>query len=219
MKLHEIPSNSVIAVAGMVGVGKSTMTKALASRLGFQASFENVAENPYLDRFYSDFERWSFHLQIFFLAERFKEQKRIFENGGGFVQDRSIYEDVGIFAKMHADEGTMDSVDYTTYMNLFEAMVMTPYFPHPDAVIYLEGSLESILERIERRGREMELQTSRGYWEETHRRYEKWIDSFTACPVVRLNIEDYDVLRNEQDVDQIIDKIANVIKKEPTPDK
>ncbi|MBY0220779.1 MULTISPECIES: deoxynucleoside kinase [Sporosarcina] len=219
MKLHEIPKNSVFAVAGMVGVGKSTMTKALASRLGFQASFENVAENPYLDRFYSDFERWSFHLQIFFLAERFKEQKRIFENGGGFVQDRSIYEDVGIFAKMHADEGTMDSVDYTTYMNLFEAMVMTPYFPHPDALIYLEGSLESILERIERRGREMELQTSRGYWEETHRRYEKWIDSFTACPVVRLNIEDYDVLRNEQDVDQIIDKIANVIKKEPTPDK
>ncbi|EGQ23218.1 deoxynucleoside kinase [Sporosarcina newyorkensis 2681] len=219
MKLHEIPKNSVFAVAGMVGVGKSTMTKALASRLGFQASFENVAENPYLDRFYSDFERWSFHLQIFFLAERFKEQKRIFENGGGFVQDRSIYEDVGIFAKMHADEGTMDSVDYTTYMNLFEAMVMTPYFPHPDALINLEGSLESILERIERRGREMELQTSRGYWEETHRRYEKWIDSFTACPVVRLNIEDYDVLRNEQDVDQIIDKIANVIKKEPTPDK
>lgn len=158
-----------------------------------------------------------FSLADLLLAERFKEQKRIFENGGGFVQDRSIYEDVGIFAKMHADEGTMDSVDYTTYMNLFEAMVMTPYFPHPDALIYLEGSLESILERIERRGREMELQTSRGYWEETHRRYEKWIDSFTACPVVRLNIEDYDVLRNEQDVDQIIDKIANVIKKSRLP--
>lgn len=214
MKSHEIPMNSVFAVAGMVGAGKSTMTQALASRLGFQASFENVAENPYLERFYSDFERWSFHLQIFFLAERFKEQKRIFEDGGGFIQDRSIYEDVGIFAKMHADEGTMDPVDYATYLELYDAMVMTPYFPHPDALIYLEGSLESILERIEKRGRDMELQTSRSYWEEMYHRYESWISTFTACPVIRLNIENYDLLENEQDIDLIIERIAAVIKKE-----
>ncbi|MDV6379418.1 deoxynucleoside kinase [Sporosarcina sp. GW1-11] len=214
MKSHNIRTNSVFAVAGMVGVGKSTMTNAVASRLGFQASFENVAKNPYLEKFYTDFERWSFHLQIFFLAERFKEQKRIVENGGGFVQDRSIYEDVGIFAKMHADEGTMDAVDYETYMNLYEAMVMTPYFPHPNALIYLEGSLESILERIEERGRNMELQTPRSYWEEMYRRYEEWINSFTACPVIRLNINDYDLLSNEEDIDQIIEKLAAVMQKE-----
>lgn len=213
MKPHNIPENSVFAVAGMVGAGKSTMAHAIAERLGFQESLENVAENPYLERFYSDFERWSFHLQIFFLAERFKEQKHIFESGGGFVQDRSIYEDVGIFAKMHADEGTMEAVDFETYMNLYDAMVMTPYFPHPNALIYLEGPLPVILDRIEERGREMELQTPRSYWEEMYRRYQQWIDSFTACPVIRLNIEEYDLLGNGGDIELIIKKIADEMKK------
>lgn len=213
MKSHDIPKDSIFAVAGMVGAGKSTMAHAIAERLGFQESMENVAENPYLERFYDDFERWSFHLQIFFLAERFKEQKHIFEMGGGFVQDRSIYEDVGIFAKMHADKGTMEAVDFETYMHLYEAMVMTPYFPHPNALIYLEGPLPVILDRIEERGREMELQTSRSYWEEMYRRYDEWINSFTACPVIRLNIEDYDLLANEEDIELIIEKIAKEMKK------
>lgn len=207
----------MFAVAGMVGVGKSTMTRVIASRLSFQASYENVAKNPYLEKFYTDFERWSFHLQIFFLAERFKEQKRIVENGGGFVQDRSIYEDVGIFAKMHADKGTMDAVDYETYMGLYDAMVMTPYFPHPDVLIYLEGPLEAILDRIDERGRNMELQTPRAYWEEMYRRYEQWINSFTACPIVRLNITEYDLLSKEEDVDRIIEKIAEVMQKKTIP--
>lgn len=114
-----IPSNAVITVAGTVGVGKSTLTSALANHLDFKTSFEKVDGNPYLDQFYKDFERWSFHLQVYFLAERFKEQKRIFEYGGGFVQDRSIYEDTGIFAKMHYDKGTMTPTDYDTYKNLF----------------------------------------------------------------------------------------------------
>ena len=116
---YGIPKDTVITIAGTVGVGKSTMTDALANALGFKTSFENVEDNPYLDKFYDDFEKWSFHLQIYFLGERFKEQKRIFENGGGFIQDRSIYEDTGIFAKMHNDKGTMDPVDYNTYTNLF----------------------------------------------------------------------------------------------------
>ena len=152
MNLREkygIPENAVITVAGTVGVGKSTMTQALADALDFKTSFENVDGNPYLNRFYDNFEEWSFHLQIYFLAERFKEQKRIFESGGGFIQDRSIYEDTDIFAKMHADNGTMDPVDYDTYTNLFEAMVMTPYFPHPNLLVYLDGSMEDILRRIE----------------------------------------------------------------------
>ncbi|MET1138417.1 deoxyadenosine/deoxycytidine kinase, partial [Bacillus subtilis] len=123
---------------------------------------------PYLEAFYQDFQRCSFHLQIFFLAERFKEQKYIYESGGGFVQDRSIYEDTGIFAKMHADKGTMSKVDYKTYTSLFEAMVMTPYFPRPDVLVYLEGDLETILDRIQKRGREMELLTDRSYWEEMY---------------------------------------------------
>lgn len=148
MSVYAIPKDAIITVAGTVGVGKSTLTKELAKRLGFKTSLEEVVNNPYLEAFYQDFERWSFHLQIFFLAERFKEQKYIYESGGGFVQDRSIYEDTGIFAKMHADKGTMSKVDYKTYTSLFEAMVMTPYFPRPDVLVYLEGDLESILDRI-----------------------------------------------------------------------
>ncbi|AEB22206.1 MULTISPECIES: deoxyadenosine/deoxycytidine kinase [Bacillus] len=211
MKDIHIPNNAIITVAGTVGVGKSTLTKALAKRLGFNTSLEEVDENPYLEKFYHDFERWSFHLQIYFLAERFKEQKNMFESGGGFVQDRSIYEDTGIFAKMHADKGTMSLTDYKTYTSLFEAMVMTPYFPHPDVLIYLEGDLENIIERIEKRGREMELQTNRAYWEEMYTRYEDWISGFNACPVLKVRIEDYDLEADEQSLEPLIEKISHVI--------
>lgn len=205
---YNIPKHAVITIAGTVGVGKSTMTKCLAKALDFRTSFEKVDENPYLDKFYHDFAKWSFHLQIYFLAERFKEQKRIFEYGGGFVQDRSIYEDTGIFARMHVEKGTMSKIDYDTYSNLFEAMVMTPYFPHPDLLIYLEGSLDVIVKRIQERGRPMEQATPSAYWEEMYNRYEKWINSFNACPVLRLNIQDYDLMKNEQDIEPIIEKIG-----------
>ncbi|ASB86605.1 deoxyadenosine/deoxycytidine kinase [Bacillus sonorensis] len=213
MTVHDIPKDAIITVAGTVGVGKSTLTKELAKRLGFKTSLEEVVNNPYLENFYKDFERWSFHLQIFFLAERFKEQKYIYESGGGFVQDRSIYEDTGIFAKMHADKGTMSKVDYKTYTSLFEAMVMTPYFPRPDVLVYLEGNLETILDRIQKRGREMELQTDRSYWEEMYTRYENWISGFNACPVVRVNIDDYDLFNNSASLDPIIEKIGKAIQR------
>ncbi|WP_456277173.1 deoxynucleoside kinase [Bacillus sp. AK128] len=213
---YGIPSNAVITIAGTVGVGKSTMTNALANGLGFRTSFEKVDSNPYLDQFYKDFQRWSFHLQIYFLAERFKEQKKIFEYGGGFIQDRSIYEDTGIFAKMHFEKGTMTEVDYTTYSSLFDAMVMTPYFPHPDLLIYLEGSIDDILARIKERGRSMEQQTPIEYWQEMHNRYETWIDNFHACPVLRLNINEYDVLANDSSIEPIIEKIGALINKKST---
>ncbi|MCM3603681.1 deoxynucleoside kinase [Robertmurraya korlensis] len=209
---YGIPANSVITIAGTVGVGKSTMTNALANALDFRTSFEKVDTNPYLDKFYADFNRWSFHLQVYFLAERFKEQKRIFEYGGGFIQDRSIYEDTGIFAKMHFEKGTMSKVDYETYTSLFEAMVMTPYFPHPDLLIYLEGSIDDIIGRIKERGRPMEQQTPIDYWNEMHQRYEDWINSFSACPVLRININEYDIRDDESSIEPVIERIANHIK-------
>lgn len=210
MKDFNIPQNALITVAGTVGVGKSTLTAALAERLQFKTSLEKVDHNPYLEKFYHDFERWSFHLQIYFLAERFKEQKNIFEAGGGYVQDRSIYEDTGIFAQMHADKGTMSATDFETYTSLFEAMVMTPYFPHPDVMIYLEGSLPSIMNRINERGREMEIQTDPAYWEEMHGRYAKWIGEFNACPVLRLNIDEYDV-HDPASLDNILTEVGKII--------
>jgi deoxyadenosine/deoxycytidine kinase len=206
-----IPRDAVITIGGTVGVGKSTITMALAETLGFRTSLEKVDSNPYLDLFYNDFEKWSFHLQVYFLAERFKEQKRIFEYGGGFVQDRSIYEDTGIFAKMLFDQGRMSTTDYATYTSLFEAMVMTPYFPHPDVLIYLEGSFDDVLQRIKERGRPMEQNTDVAYWKEMYDRYEDWINNFTACPVVRININEYDVVDDKRSIHHVLDKVAQRI--------
>lgn len=208
---YNIPANAVITIAGTVGVGKSTMTKALADALTFRTSYEKVDTNPYLDKFYDDFEKWSFHLQVYFLAERFKEQKRIFEYGGGFIQDRSIYEDTGIFAKMHFDKGTMTPIDYETYTNLFDAMVMTPYFPHPDLLVYLEGPIDDVIVRIQERGREMEQQTPHTYWQEMHGRYEEWINNFNACPVLRIDINDYDLMKNPAQVEDVVARIGHML--------
>ncbi|MCX7571908.1 deoxynucleoside kinase [Tumebacillus sp. DT12] len=206
-----IPRDAVITIGGTVGVGKSTITMALADTLGFRTSLEKVDTNPYLDLFYSDFEKWSFHLQVYFLAERFKEQKRIFEYGGGFVQDRSVYEDTGIFARMLFEQGKMSQTDYSTYTSLFEAMIMTPYFPHPDVLIYLEGSFDDVLTRIKERGRPMEQNTAIEYWEEMYNRYEDWINNFTACPVVRININEYDVVDDKTSIHHVLDKVAQRI--------
>ncbi|KTT85003.1 MULTISPECIES: deoxynucleoside kinase [Mammaliicoccus] len=206
-----IPNDAIITIAGTVGVGKSSLTQALSERLNFKTSFEKVDNNPYLEKFYHDFERWSFHLQIYFLAERFKEQKRMFEYGGGFIQDRSIYEDVDIFAKMHEEQGTMTEEDYATYRELFEAMVMTPYFPKPDALIYLECDYNDVIQRIQRRGRQMEIETDEAYWKKLFSRYDNWINNFTECPVVRVNINDYDLYEDPDSINHIIDKIAHVI--------
>lgn len=211
MNNYGIPQDAVITIAGTVGVGKSSLTQALAERLNFRTSFENVDHNPYLDKFYADFERWSFHLQIYFLAERFKEQKRMFEYGGGFVQDRSIYEDVDIFAKMHEEQGTMTKEDYETYANLFDAMVMTPYFPKPDILVFLECDYEEVIERIKARGRQMEIDTDPEYWKKLFDRYNQWISDFNACPVVRVNINEYDLYEQPDSLDHVIEKIKHVI--------
>lgn len=211
MNKYGIPQDAVITIAGTVGVGKSTLTKALAERLNFRTSFENVDHNPYLDKFYNDFERWSFHLQIYFLAERFKEQKRMFEYGGGFIQDRSIYEDVDIFAKMHEEQGTMSPEDFETYSELFNAMVMTPYFPKPDVLIYLECDYDEVIDRINQRGRQMEMETDPEYWQKLFKRYDDWISEFNACPVVRVNINEYDLHEDPDSLNAVIDKIRHII--------
>lgn len=109
---------------------------------------------------------------------------------------------------MHYEKGTMNDVDYETYTSLFNAMVMTPYFPHPDLLIYLEGSLDDILDRIQERGRPMEQHTPIEYWQEMHGRYEEWIDQFNACPVLRLNINEYDLMQDGASIEPLIKRIA-----------
>ncbi|EGC91000.1 deoxyadenosine/deoxycytidine kinase, partial [Turicibacter sp. HGF1] len=208
---YGIPRDAIITIAGTVGVGKSTLTKKLAETLDFRTSFEKVDGNPYLEKYYQDFNRWSFHLQIYFLAERFKEQKRMFQYGGGFIQDRSIYEDTAIFAQMNYDNGSMSKEDFDTYNSLFNAMVMTPYFPHPNLIIYLEGDIDEIVGRIGTRGRQMEIDTPVEYWYNLHRRYEDWIENFTSAPVLRLNINEYDLVNDEKSIDYILAKIGRVL--------
>lgn len=189
---HHLKTDSLITLAGTVGVGKSTLTKTLAETLGFKAAFEKVDGNPYLEDYYHDFKKWSFHLQMYFLAERFKQQKQMHEDGLGYVQDRSIYEDVGIFAKLQYDQGNMTTRDFNTYHSLFEAMVMNPYFPKPDVLIYINGSFESIMNRIHARGRQMEIDTPVEFWKDLYERYQIWIDNFQECPVLQLDIDYYD---------------------------
>ncbi len=208
---YGIPRDAVITIAGTVGVGKSTLTTKLAEALGFRTSFEKVEGNPYLEKYYGDFERWSFHLQMYFLAERFKEQKRIFQYGGGFVQDRSVYEDTAIFARMNFDNKTMSPEDYDTYNSLFEAMVMTPYFPHPNLIIYVEGDINNIIERIQERGRQMEIDTPNQYWHTLHARYEEWIENFNHAPILRLNINEYDLVNDPDSIHYILSKVGKVL--------
>ncbi len=136
----------------------------------------------------------------------------MFDYGGGFVQDRSIYEDTGIFARMLYEQGNMTEEDYKTYTELFEAMVMTPYFPHPDLLIYLEGSFDDIIGRVQERGRPMEQQTPIDYWRDLFDRYEGWIHSFTSCPVLRVNINEYDVVDDPASVESIIARAAEKIR-------
>lgn len=204
---HASSSKHLITIAGMVGIGKTTFTKALARRLNYHTSLEKVDGNPYLNAFYKDFSRYVFQLQIYFLSERFKETKRIDASPYGFVQDRSIYEDTGIFARMHYEKGNMSEADYRTYTSLFEAMVMTPYFHAPDLLIYLHGSLDATIRRISRRGRQMERETPVSYWEEMHQRYEQWISHFDACPVLKINIDDYDLISDPASIEPAIPAI------------
>ncbi|MDG5787529.1 deoxynucleoside kinase [Evansella sp. AB-P1] len=210
---HQLNSRSLITLAGTVGVGKSTLTKTLAEALNFNTSFEKVENNPYLEDYYSDFKSWSFHLQIYFLAERFKEQKKMYETNCGYVQDRSIYEDVGIFAKLQYDNNNMTDRDYETYCSLFEAMISSPYFPKPDVLIYIDGELPQIIKRIEERGREMEVTTPNSFWIDLHTRYNEWISTFNVCPILHLDINSYDC-HNVDSIKEIINCLEK-LQKEP----
>ena len=199
-----------ITVAGNVGAGKSTLTKLVAERLGFEAHYEKVDGNPYLEDFYKDQEKWGFHLQLYFLAQRFKQQKEIDSNGLNNIQDRSIYEDVEIFARNLYDNKKMTKRDYITYRDLFNDMV--PYLRRPDLMIYLDGSLDSIIHRINLRGRDMEKTVDIEYWKNLHDRYEKWITEYDQSPVLYVNINEVDLINNPEHLDMLCDKIDWALK-------
>ncbi|MBC8526443.1 MAG: deoxynucleoside kinase [Candidatus Cloacimonetes bacterium] len=165
--------NYFIAIAGNIGVGKTTMTKLISEKLGWQAFYEPVIENPYLDDFYEDMSKWSFHLQVYFLSKRFEIQKMIFENNISCVQDRTIYEDAEIFARTLHRQGFMNERDFDNYQELFKNM--TYYLRAPNLIVYLRASLDELLLRIKQRGRESEKTISPEYLGELNHAYENWI--------------------------------------------
>ena len=177
-----------ITVAGNVGAGKSTLTKLVAERLGFEAHYEKVDGNPYLEDFYKD---------------------QIDSNGLNNIQDRSIYEDVEIFARNLYDNEKMTKRDYITYRDLFNDMV--PYLRRPDLMIYLDGSLDSIIHRINLRGRDMEKTVDIEYWENLHNRYEKWISEYDQSPVLYVNINEVDLINNPEHLDMLCEKIKEIL--------
>ena len=162
-----------LAIAGNIGVGKTELTTRLSAELGWMAYYEPVIQNPYLDDFYADMSRWSFHLQIYFLSERFKAQVQIGSSPLPFIQDRTIYEDAEIFARVLHDQRSMTDVDYRNYTALFHVLV--GFLRKPDLIIYLKASPDVLMERIARRGRASEQSISRDYIARLNDAYDDWM--------------------------------------------
>ncbi len=177
-----------VALAGNIGVGKSMLTRLVGETCGWRMHFEPVINNPYLDDFYADMRRWSFHLQVYFLSQRFTVQKDIMDHGGSAVQDRTIYEDVEIFAPTLHRRGCMDLRDYENYRDVFESM--TAFLQRPDLILYLWSRPETTLERIRQRGRACESEIPLEYLQDLHAAYEDWAERAPAlCAVERIDTE------------------------------
>ncbi len=172
--MRPMPHGYFLAIAGNIGVGKTELTDRLARDLGWYAYYEPVIQNPYLDDFYKDMSRWAFHLQIYFLSERFKAQVTIGDAPDAFIQDRTIYEDRWIFARTLHEQGDMSKVDYDNYTALFD--ILAGFLRKPDLILYLKASPETLMERIARRGRESEKSITIDYLRRLGSAYDEWIE-------------------------------------------
>jgi deoxyadenosine/deoxycytidine kinase len=201
-----------IAIAGNIGVGKTTLTRLLSQKLRWRAYYERVIDNPYLATFYDDMNRWSFHLQIYFLSHRFKSQKEITEWPDSCIQDRSIYEDVEIFARTLNKQGFMTNVDYDNYRMLFETMV--DYLRKPDLIIYLKASVDQLIERILNRGRDYEQTIDRGYLEQLGQAYETWLDEAeeNGFKILRIETKDINFEENERELNIVVEYVREMEK-------
>jgi deoxyadenosine/deoxycytidine kinase len=194
-----------VAIAGNVGVGKSTLTGLLAERLGWEPFFEAVDENPYLADFYDEMRAWSFHSQIFFLSRRLRHHRQLLDHPNSVVQDRSVYEDAEVFARNLYVHGDMDERDYQSYRDLYE--VLTSFLPPPDLVVYLRASVTTLAQRIGHRGRDYEKGISTEYLERLNVLYERWIDDFKLCPVLTVPADELDFVANDDHLTLITEKI------------
>jgi deoxyadenosine/deoxycytidine kinase len=195
-----------IAVAGNIGVGKSSLTGLMAKHFGWVPYFESVDDNPYLSDFYEDMRRWSFNLQIYFLSSRFQHQIQILKGSSDFIQDRTIYEDVEIFAKNLYEMGLMAERDYNNYRSLFNEMVA--FLRPPDLLIYLRARVPTLVRQIQARGREYENTIRIDYLERLNSHYEQWIHSYPH-PKLIIETDELDFVAKSEDLGFIVQQVQN----------
>jgi len=202
--------SKMIVLAGNVGAGKSTFTEMLSKELNFSPYYESVSDNPFLKDFYVDQKRWSYHLQTYFLFHRFKNIKKILENSDNAVLDRSIYEDAEIFAKNLFNSGKMSESEYFSYRQIFYTML--DFIKKPDLLIYIETNIDTVMERIKKRGRDMEIQTPRNYWKSLDDLYSQWIENYDYSEVYKINGNETDIVKYPQQIKKITYDIKNILK-------
>lgn len=194
-----------IAIAGNIGAGKTTLTKLLARHYNWKPHYESVDENPYLDDFYGEMERWSFNLQVYFLNSRFSQILELRKSGKNIIQDRTIYEDAFIFApNLHA-MGLMTNRDFENYSSLFE--LMESFVKGPDLLIYLRSSIPNLVAQIHKRGRDYENTISIDYLSRLNERYEAWISKYSKGNLLIIDVDNLDFVSNPEDLGDIINKI------------
>lgn len=194
-----------VAVAGNIGVGKSTLVTMLCEQLGWEPFYEPVAENPYLADFYADMTTWSFHSQVFFLTHRLRSHFQLSLRDSSVIQDRSLYEDAEVFARNLYLQGHITPRDYRTYRELYETA--SQFLPAPDLVVYLRASVPTLLHRISHRGRSYERTISPEYLESLNELYEEWIDNFTLCPMLSVPADDLDYVAHPGHLRLIVAKV------------
>lgn len=194
-----------VAVAGNIGVGKSTLVTMLSEQLQWQPFFEPVTDNPYLADFYSDMRTWAFHSQVFFLTRRLRAHVELSQHPGSVIQDRSVYEDAEIFAHNLFLQGHIQPRDYETYRELYETAVQL--LPPPDLLIYLRASVPTLVDRISHRGRDYERKIAPEYLQSLNDLYESWISDFVLCPVLTIPADDLDFVAHSGHLKLIVSKI------------
>ncbi len=194
-----------VAIVGNIGAGKTTLTGLLAKHLNFEAQYESVDENPYLEDFYSDMKRWSFNLQIYFLNSRFRHIVELQKRNVNMVQDRTIYEDAYIFAENLFDMGLMSQRDFDNYSNIFQSII--DYITPPDLLVYLKASVPTLVNNIQTRGREYESGIRLDYLSKLNNKYEKWIDNYHDGRLLVLDMDNLDFANNPDDLGYIVQKV------------
>jgi len=198
-----------IAIAGNIGSGKSTLTAMLARHYGWEARYEPVSENPYLEDYYRDLHRWSFNLEVYFLKERFRDLLAIAKADHTVVQDRSIFEGVYVFMQNNKAMGHLSDRDYATYMELFQQMMSVVRLP--DLMIYLRASVPHLVGNIQKRGREYEQTIQLDYLENLNRRYDEFIYKMYEGRVMTIDKDHLDFQHNPKDFAQIVDRIDRTL--------